>query len=235
MKTAERTSMQEFVLIHGYGVPKDIGKDEGYHAYLNTAFNAVYDVCVRERMQPVIIFSGGKTDLFKPYRRTEAGEMARYFKALAKRPFVADVTKTWKFELEVRALSSLENMLFTRDLLRKKYPRVKAGTLIFEATRAERIHAVAKKVLTHTDALTFLPVDFDVSQARYDLDLIRDKEAYALKLDMWSLKSPKNLKLHHELFAEKLRLLREAGPARQQEALRRWWQSSLERVRQAGL
>jgi hypothetical protein len=222
--------MQEFVLVNGYGVPKDIIKDDNYRHYLNAVFNTVYEACVRDNIQPIIIFSGGKTDMFKPYRRTEAGEMAKYFKLLAKRPFVAKVTKTWKCELESRALSSLENMLFARELLKKKYPRVQSGTVVFEHTRTKRIHAVGKKVFAGFKELTFLPVDFDVSKVRYDLQLVDDKEAYALKMDLWSLESPKNLKLHHEVFADKVKTLRQAGPEHHQEALHAWWRKSLERL-----
>jgi uncharacterized phage-like protein YoqJ len=227
--------MQEFVLINGYGVPKDIFKDDSYRTYLNHLFNVVYESSVREGLEPVIIFSGGKTDMFKPYQRTEAGEMAKYFKALAKRPFVAKVTKTWKYELESRALSSLENMLFARELLKKKYPRIKSGTIAFEQTRAQRIQAVAKEIFNKSDELTFLPIEFDISVNRYDLELVDKKEKYALKMDLWSLESTKNLKMHHDVFADKIKTLRQAGPVHHQEAVQEWWKKSLQRVQEAGL
>ncbi len=219
--------MRSFYLINGYGVPKDIFKDDSYRTYLNQIFNVIYDASVFHQVEPVIIFSGGKTDMFKPYRRTEAGEMAKYFKFLAGRPFVKAVTKTWKYELEDRALSSLENILFARELLTKKYPKVKTGTIIFEATRTKRIQTVAKKVLKKFSSLKFLPLEFDVSVARYDHALVTKKETYALEIDLWSLKSAHNLKVHHEIFVEKIHTLRQAGPLHHQEAVQDWWRQTL--------
>lgn len=231
MRIVVSKSMQEAFLINGYGIPKDILKDEAYKSYLNVAFNAIYDRAVREGITPVVIFSGGKTDMFKPYKRTEAGEMARYFKELAKRPFVKAVTKGWKYELEGRALSSLENMLFGKEILSKKYPQIKEATIVFEQSRAERIHATAKKIFAQLDSLTFLPVDFDISVTRYDLELVAKKEAEGLKLDLWALQKPEHLKAHRDIFVDKLSTLRKAGPKNHPEAVRAWWQRSLERIK----
>jgi hypothetical protein len=226
--------MQAFFLINGYGIPKDIFSDDHYRHYLHTAFNSVYEMSIRDELEPIIIFSGGKTDMFKPYRRTEAGEMSKFFKSLAKRPMISKVTKSWKYESEVRALSSLENLIFARDLL-KKYPRARSGTIVFEQTRSKRIHTLAKQVFAKYDELKFIPIEFDISAARYDLDLIDKKEAFALKMDLWSLESPKNLKLHHEIFEDKIKTLRRAGPIGHAEALQAWWKKSLQRAQTAGL
>lgn len=222
--------MQKFFLIHGYGISKNIFKDDSYRGYLNPVFNIIYDEATLKDIQPVIIFSGGKTDMFKPYRRTEAGEMARYFKFLAARPFVDQMTKTWKYELEDKALSSLENILFTRNLLAKKYPHIEVGTIIFEQSRAKRIRTIAKKIFTQFAGLTFLPIDFDISVTRYDLKLIEDKERHALEFDLWSLENSKNLKAHHQIFTDKIRVLRQAGPARHQVAVKAWWEQTLKKL-----
>ena len=223
--------MQELFLINGYGVPKDIFHDENYRSYLNPIFNTIYDRAVREGVQPVIVFSGGKTDLRKPYNRSEAGEMAKYFSSLAKRPFVRQAVKTWKLERESRALSTLENLLFTRDILKQKYPKIKDITIAFETTRAERIHKVAQKVFAHLDSVTLLPVEFDVSPMRYDLELIEKKEVLGIEADLLALESPKNLKIHHQIFVDKLAMVRRAGPEHHQEAIRAWWQKSLEQLK----
>ncbi len=225
--------VQEFILINGYGVPMDIFKDDHYRHYLNTIFNTIYEASVRHNLEPVIIFSGGKTDMFKPYRRTEANEMAKYFKALARRPCVIKTTKSWKYELESKSLSSLENILFARELLKKKYPKIKSGRLVFESTRSRRIRTVAKRIFAHFSDLNFMPIEFDVSINRYDLDLVDAKEAYGLKLDLWGLKNANNLKLHHDLFTAKIRDLRQAGPEHHQEAIHKWWQKSLQIITKA--
>lgn len=223
--------MQNFFLINGYGVPKDIFNDDAYRGYLNPIFNTIYDEAVLGGVQPVIVFSGGKTDMFKPYRRTEAGEMAKYFKFLAARSSVSKVTRAWKYELESKALSSLENILFARDLLAKKHPQIRSGTIIFEQSRAKRIHAIAERVFLKLSKLTFLPIDFDMSVTRYDLKSIEDKELYALEMDLWSMENSKNLKVHHEIFANKIKVLRQAGPAHHKEAVKAWWKQSLNKLK----
>jgi methionyl-tRNA synthetase len=43
-------------------------------------FNKIYDLVTRNDIaKPLIIFSGGKTDCFKPYKRNEASEMIKLF------------------------------------------------------------------------------------------------------------------------------------------------------------
>ena len=63
-------------LICGYGIPKDIMTDRSYHAYLVAVTNWLYD---RYRDTPgKIIMNGSPTDIIKPYRRTEANEIAKW-------------------------------------------------------------------------------------------------------------------------------------------------------------
>jgi len=64
--------MKNIFIIPGYGIPKDILKDEPYRKYLGLVFNHIYQICLnKDENKPVIIFCGGNTDIFKPYTRTE--------------------------------------------------------------------------------------------------------------------------------------------------------------------
>ncbi|MEK7606775.1 MAG: hypothetical protein AAB444_01065 [Patescibacteria group bacterium] len=62
-----------FFLIFGYGVPKDIFKDENYNFYLKTVFNRIYDRVTEGKIKkPVILCGGGKTDCYKPSKHVQA-------------------------------------------------------------------------------------------------------------------------------------------------------------------
>lgn len=90
--------MKNIFLVFGYGIPKDILKDENYNFYLKMVFNQIYNLVIEKNIDnPVIICSGGKTDMYKPYKRTESTEMTKLFKSIAKRPFLKQVTKDWLF------------------------------------------------------------------------------------------------------------------------------------------
>jgi len=73
--------MNDIFLVFGYGIPKNILKDENYNFYLKIVFNRIYDITSKSKSKKtLIICSGGKTDMFKPYKRTEADEMIRLLK-----------------------------------------------------------------------------------------------------------------------------------------------------------
>lgn len=89
--------MNNIFLVFGYGVPKNILKDENYNFYLKIVFNKIYDLVVKNKIyKPITICCGGETDMFKPYKRTEADEMIKLFKTLIEeRPFLKSTTKSW--------------------------------------------------------------------------------------------------------------------------------------------
>lgn len=227
-------NMRHAFIVNGYGVPKDITKNDNYRFYLHGVFNAVYDTSVAKKSDAVVLFAGGKTDMFPPYKRDEATEMLKYFRTLADRPFVKTVTKDWKLEKEGKSLSGLENLLFAKDILKKKYPKIEEVTIAFEKSREERIKKIAKKVFPDKK-LSFLPVDFSVSETRYDLELSNKKESWALKVDLWALESPAHLKEHHQIYVEKVKAFRAAGPSHQEEAIKKWWQMVVSRLEKTGL
>ena len=105
--------MTNIFLVFGYGIPKNILKDENYNFYLKTVFNKIYGVVTKDTYtKPLIIFCGGKTDIFKPYKRNEAEEMRKFFTAMInQRPFLKSITKNWLFIVEKESLSTLENLI----------------------------------------------------------------------------------------------------------------------------
>jgi hypothetical protein len=157
--------MDNIFLVFGYGVPKNILKDENYNFYLKMVFNKIYDTTVKNNIDnPFIITCGGQTDMFKPYDRTEAEEMIRFFKAfIQESPFLESITKNWRFIPENQSLSTLENLLNSLDIVHKRGIR-KANFFIFcEQTRENRINTLAKKILDKNYNFITIPIDFDTS------------------------------------------------------------------------
>lgn len=213
--------MKQYFLVLGYGIPADIHKDENYNLYLKAAFNRIFDWCTaHNRWDPIIIFSGGKTDMFKPYRRTEAREMIRLFTAIAKRPSVKSWTKRWSLVPETKSLSTLDNLLYASEICNKT-----EIIIIGEHTRRKRILSLARKIF---DKTTVFSIDFDQSANRYlDPAFIKRKESKVMKFDSWALEEPSNLKEHRALFKKKFAFLREAGPAKHVDAVKQWWEKEL--------
>ena len=225
--------MNDIFLVFGYGIPKNILKDENYNFYLKTVFNRIYEITLKSKSKKVLIIcSGGKTDMFKPYRRTEADEMIRLLKKISKRPFLKKITRNWLFIPERKSLSTLENLLNCWEIIRKQGIR-KANLYIFcEQTREKRIKILAKKILNKNYNFLVIPIDFDVSANRYlPIDFIAKKEKVELKYALWALQSPKNLKKYRKVFAERIEYLRKAGPKRDAEAIKKWWEQKLKELK----
>lgn len=214
--------MQQVFLINGYGVPKSILKDENYLLYLKLAFNRIFTQAAGQ--SALIILSGGPTDMWPPYRRTEAAEMGKLFRQLMMRPMVRPQTKRWKVMLENRSLSTLENILFVKKKLPRRL-RPLAITIFGEVTRKKRMEILARRVFAGAGDICVAALDFDQSPARYqDLDLINKKEILQIKHDLLALKSPTALRHHHQFFVDKLAFFRSYGPTQTQKAIRDWWQ-----------
>lgn len=221
--------MSQLFIISGYGVPKNIFHDENYNFYLKMAFNKIYDLTDKTDQQ-VIIFCGGNTDLYKPYKRTEAEEMKKFFIKLIKiKTIIKKLTNNWSLEVENKSLSTLENLLNTKKLI-SKY-KVNKLTIICEQTRKKRISLIAKHIFTDKK-VTVLPIDFDLSANRYlPKEFLDKKEKAEIKHSLWALKSPHNLKKHHSIFVDKIKYLRKAGPNLQVEELKKWWEKKLTLVK----
>lgn len=223
--------MQNVFLVFGYGVPEDILKDENSNIYLKAAFNRIFDLSVnRHGGDPLVIASGGKTDMRRPYTRTEAGEILRFFKALCQKPHLKEPTRGWKFLAEAKAISSLENLLGCLRLLKaRRIARAKVYVFC-EQTRGRRIQKMAKRILAGY-RVRVLPIDFDVSLNRYlDPEVLEKKEQLELKHMQWALQSPANLKQHHAFFAERLRFLRARGPKNHPQAVKEWMEKKMRNI-----
>jgi len=221
--------MKNIFLVFGYGIPKNILKDENYNFYLKMVFNQIYELVIKNGINdPIIICSGGKTDMYKPYKRTEGAEMVKLIKSIAKRPFLKQVTKDWLFIPEKTSLSTLENFLNCKAILKKRGIQNTNLSIFCEKTRERRIKRLAKETVDKDYNFQVLPIDFDVSENRYlDPKFIEKKEKLVLKHDLWALQSPENLKKYHKLFEEKFEFLRKAGPNAHTRAVREWWEKKI--------
>lgn len=221
--------MRKIYLILGYGTPRNIFKDENYNFYLKMVFNRVYDDTINKSIvDPFIIFSGGNTDMIKPYKRTEADEMMRFFKKLASRRGVHEATCKWRFITERKSISSLENILQSKEILQKRKIGQADITLFCEHTRKRRVSILSKKLFSKNLNINVEPIDFDVSPNRYlDSEFLKKKERVELKHCLWALKSPENLEKHHKFFVEKIAYLRKAGPKAHVKAVKQFWQEKL--------
>ncbi len=219
--------MKTVFLIAGYGVPKDIMKDANYDFYLKIAFNKIWDIVTEQKIEaPVIVFAGGKTDMFKPYKRSEAGEMMRFFKELCARESVKPVAKKWKLIAEQGPLSALEQLLLTKNLLLKKEILEMNAIVICEYTRTARMQKMATRVFGKGSRV--LGIDFDQTANRYaDPAFLKQKEDLATKYDLLALKDAEILKKHHALHVEKIARLRKLGPKAHVEEVKKWWEEQL--------
>lgn len=208
--------MRQVYIIPGYGVPKDITRDFNMQLYLRAIFNRIYDAHRDGSRPPLIITTGGKTDMWPPYRRTEAGVMMGALRLLANRPVIKKETARWRWKVEPKAISTLENALFTKRLLRQT-DRV---TVFCEQTRVKRLRHLYRQVFGSIQC-RFQAIDFDVSTNRYIPTSPSVEQAFR-RLNDLALRSPHNLAEHHRFYAERLRFLRRYGAARHVEAVREW-------------
>jgi hypothetical protein len=230
----KKDSEQNIFLIFGYGIPKNILKDENYNFYLKMVFNKIYDLSTKKGItKPKIICSGGRTDMFKPYKRTEADEMIRSLKKISKKSFVKNVTKDWKFISENKSLSTLENFINCKKIIKAKKEQQINIYVFCEQTRKWRIGIISEKVFGESKYnLQVIPIDFDTSSNRYiDFEFLMEKEVAELKHSLWALENEDNMTKHHKIFQEKINYIRDAGPKVQAETIRKWWEEKINKFK----
>ncbi|KKQ44486.1 MAG: hypothetical protein US63_C0026G0005 [Candidatus Moranbacteria bacterium GW2011_GWC2_37_8] len=214
--------MNNIFVISGYGIPRDIIKDENYNIYLKMAFNAIFDISAKEKIAPVIIFCGGKTDMLEPYERTEAEEMIRLFDILMNRKQCKEFTGDWKLVAESKSISTLENLIFAKEIIEKENIEFEKINLIFEFTRYSRIKTLAANVFN--DEVNCIPFDFSQNAQRYaKVELIQEKENNILKYDMLFIDKKISFEEYHDLYLERLRILR-VQPENHDEAVKKLWE-----------
>lgn len=225
--------MKNIFLIFGYGVPKNILKDEKYNFYLKMVFNGIYELTTKNNIKdPMIIACGGPTDMIKPYKRTEADEMIRFLKNFIKdNNFLKPITKGWEFIPENTSLSTLENILHSQKIIKKRKIG-KSNIYIFcEETRKKRVNHIAKKIFDKNYHIEVKTIDFDTSENRYlPQEFIDKKERSEIKHSLWALKSPENLKKHHKTFKEKFVYFRKMYGKKDVNAVKNWWEKKLKEL-----
>jgi len=211
--------------IFGYGVPKDIMKDENYNRYLSYCFNKIFDLARGEKA--VVIFSGGPTDCYPPYRRTEAGEMKKLFVSLMKRKFVKLETRNWKLVTEKKSsISTLENILYSNEYLKQK--KIDGRICIFcELTREKRIKTLCRKVFGKC-LMGVISIDFDLSLNRYlDSKFIAQKERRVLNWELKALRDKKSFTEYRKMHDKKLDFFRKNDYIHNPRVVEEWWKRNL--------
>ncbi|MBI5404773.1 MAG: YdcF family protein [Candidatus Kerfeldbacteria bacterium] len=216
--------MNATFIILGYGIPKNILKDDNYARYLPLVFNTIFETHRKEKSgRTHVILCGGPTDMYRPYRRTEAAEMKRLFLKHLKQLRSQD-RRQLSLHIERRSLSTLENLVFAKELMVKKRIPTKTVTVFCEFTRAQRIKKLGKRIFGPRTDWQVVPIDFDTSANRYlDREFLTAKESKVLKFDLWALRNRRNFDRWHNLFVEKLSFLRTVSPKHQVEAIEQWW------------
>ncbi|KAA0206980.1 hypothetical protein EDM68_00080 [Candidatus Uhrbacteria bacterium] len=217
-------------IVCGYGVPKDIEKDFNYQLYLRTAFNQIFDVMIRHpKDRGLIVASGGPTDMRRPYKRTEAHEMAKVIKRLLARPALKGLGKRVRIVEEGKSLSSMENILFSK---RKLSGPAASVTIFCEWTRRKKQARFGREIFKQR--VTVSGIDFDQSANRYqDPEFIAKKEALDMKLSMRALKNPEDFRKLHDMLEEKFATLRAAGAENHVKAVKEHWEKVIEEFDEA--
>ncbi|MCH7640891.1 hypothetical protein IID22_01660 [Patescibacteria group bacterium] len=216
--------MTKIFLICGYEIPEDMTKDFEYKVYMNLAFNKIYDYAVRDQSQSiVIIFSGGNTDSFPPYKRNEASEMIKLFKSLMGRSFVKDLTEKWQMVVEKRALSTLENLLFAKEIIAVRKVRDYKLHIICSLLREGVIERLGQEVFGKSVNWQVNPLDFQNSPKRYvDPKTRITVEKEGIEFALWALKSPENMGKFRSAYKEKLELTRRNKDISYEDKVK-WW------------
>jgi len=224
--------MQKLFSIFGYGVPKNIMKDDNYCRYLSVVFNRIFDVAAGEKVD--ILFCGGPTDCFKPYKRTEALEMVKLFKSLASRSEIKKQTKKWKYVLISKTVCGLENILYTVGYLKKNKIK-KAEVIVFcEQTRSSRIRRLVSYGQKYDKLLRGIkfvvtPIDFDLSSNRYlDKKFILKREGHDFDMEFEAIKSRRALLAWGRWHLKKLEYFRKNGYDKDgARVVEEWWRNNI--------
>lgn len=193
-------------VIGGYGVPADVMTDRNYQRYLGFCFNQIFDYSQSRSGLLTVILTGGPTDLQPPYRRTEAGEMKRWF-SMQLRTLPLFERRRWHFIILAKGLSALENILAVQRQLGKKIPAI----IFCEYTRQWRLNRLAKAIFNRPIAVT--GVDFDLSPRRYipAKDIIK-KEQAELKRELSIRRDLQMQKMYRQEKADRLTQLKQTMP-----------------------
>jgi hypothetical protein len=191
-----------FIIVNGYGVPKNINTDLNYNSYLGQIFNYLWD---RYRGRSlVIILCGGNTDMYQPYRKTEAGEMASWFD---RKIGQLGLAKKWKIKQVSQTLSTLENLLAAKRIVGGKH-----ALYFCEKTHQPKAQKLGSEIFGKR--ILVIPIDFNTSLPRYDLATRQAMDAEDLKFSLRALKDPAWRRQLNNANREKIKVLRKTPAAR---------------------
>lgn len=142
--------------------------------------------------------------MIKPYRKTEAGEMAKWFKLKIKE---RGLTVKWKIKICATELSALENMLAIKSLIGNK-----PLWYFCEQTREIKMRALARKIFSQQAKV--IPIEFDASPARYDDDIRKSLEKEDLQYSLLALEDKQWRRVFKKYSQEKIRILRNLPPGK---------------------
>jgi len=109
---------ERIFLVLGYGIPKNILVDENYNFYLKITFNTIFNIVQKNNItEPIIICTGGKTDMYPPYKRSEGEEMVRFFKHLIQKSNIKKVTKNGNLLQKKNLCRHWKILFFAKKLL----------------------------------------------------------------------------------------------------------------------
>lgn len=184
------------IIVNGYGVPQNILNDQSYHAYLIQIFNFLWDNFHSKQL--TIAPCGGHSDLFPPYKRTEAGEIAKWFR---KRINSLKLFENWRVETISTELSALENMLAVKKLLSTP------AYYFCEKTREYKMRVLAQKIFGRKTKV--IAIEFDGSAPRYQSPGRKNLESLDLKYSLLALTNPAWRKMLKQSSIEKIKILRQ--------------------------
>lgn len=218
-------------LVPGYGIPAgDICADGNYNAYLHAVLAAAFDALSADaRAKLVLVLSGGSTDMVAPYGRTEAGEMARWFRTKLEREVFAGIRDRIEIRLEGRALSTLDNLLRFQGM---GFPFAKGDTIVVfcELTRHERVLSLVTRLFADKGAVFKVRgIEFDQTDNRFrGPEFLRQREEADRRIASQALRSKKDLAAYRALYKRRIARLREAGTGQAHvDAVHAWWKDEL--------
>lgn len=195
-----RQIVKKYILINGYGVPKNIFTDANYTRYLRKVFGYLHKNYYNQAL--LILLLGGPTATQAPFNRTEADEMKKWFmREITQRGF----SRLWSVHTIKTKISALENLIEAKKVVGKN------PVIYFcEKTRLIKSRRLVGKIFALKSRV--VAIDFDHSPARYDTKTRQVLEREDLAYSLRALKSPAFRKTLQNANKEKLRILRTLSP-----------------------
>ncbi len=207
--------MKAFI-IPGYHLPNNIENDEKYIKYFDFACNEIAKISNSEKV--LVILSGGNIDMNKPFERILSKVMLPFFKI-----YIDKYNINCLIETEEKSLSSLENLMYSKDILDK----FKGNFEIYifsDKQRLDRSKMIADKVF---DNPIMLSVDISHELEKQNAEVVNKKEELATKFSLWALKSKDNFDKFKSVYNDKYTYLRTISPEKRKEAEIEWWKEML--------